>query len=380
MSYSHYRQNTPGWGTNPQFTQPLAPTFQPQPQWSGSDFYNAHAVNPDPSLYDHAWNNVRQYSGSSSELGVGVHEAKVHHKRAYGGLGDLNELSRFPENLGHAAAYEAYRTWIHNSSMYEPLSGDMERQREGLIGLAVAEASRLLQFTNRSMDPYARTSASDAAAATASILFQRKYREREEGEYHRSRSRTRRGSIGSYDEQYASDNFLTLPSGHRSRSRQRSLSPMMYPSSQLPGSTAPMGASSVFSTGPTYPTGTPYPSQSQLPPYNQSSPYLGQYGSVPNQAYGSLSNNYAMPVAQSYSVPALVPAGTRQRSVSMSVPGYGVAQPQVQYAGAVPVQYVHARQPQTIIVGSGHRKHHHHHHSKKSKRSRSIDYPRHSRY
>jgi len=44
-----------------------------------------------------------------------------------------------PEELGHAAAYEAYRTWMHNSSIYEPLSGDVERQREGLIGLAIAE-------------------------------------------------------------------------------------------------------------------------------------------------------------------------------------------------------------------------------------------------
>lgn len=44
-----------------------------------------------------------------------------------------------PAEIGHAAAYEAYRTWIHNSSIYEPLSGDIERQREGLIGLAIAE-------------------------------------------------------------------------------------------------------------------------------------------------------------------------------------------------------------------------------------------------
>lgn len=52
------------------------------------------------------------------------------------------ELSRMlPEDIGHAAAYEAYRTWIHNSSIYEPLSGDTARQREGLIGLAVAEGN-----------------------------------------------------------------------------------------------------------------------------------------------------------------------------------------------------------------------------------------------
>jgi len=44
-----------------------------------------------------------------------------------------------PNELGHAAAYEAYRTWIHNSFIYEPLSGDIERQREALTGLAVAE-------------------------------------------------------------------------------------------------------------------------------------------------------------------------------------------------------------------------------------------------
>ena len=49
-----------------------------------------------------------------------------------------------PEDIGHAAAYEAYRTWIHNSSIYEPLSGDIARQREGLIGLAVAEGNFLI--------------------------------------------------------------------------------------------------------------------------------------------------------------------------------------------------------------------------------------------
>ena len=44
-----------------------------------------------------------------------------------------------PEEIGHAAAYEAYRTWIHNRSMYEPFVDDIERQREALTGLAVAE-------------------------------------------------------------------------------------------------------------------------------------------------------------------------------------------------------------------------------------------------
>ena len=55
-----------------------------------------------------------------------------------------------PEEIGHAAAYEAYRTWIHNRYMYEPLSGDRERQREGITGLAVAEGmlNVSIQFRN----------------------------------------------------------------------------------------------------------------------------------------------------------------------------------------------------------------------------------------
>lgn len=92
-----------------------------------------------------------------------------------------------PAEIGHAAAYEAFRTWIHNSSIYEPLSGDISRQREGLIGLAVAEgkfihssqrrvtyviaATRLLPYAGRHMDNYARRAASEAAAETASVLF-----------------------------------------------------------------------------------------------------------------------------------------------------------------------------------------------------------------
>jgi len=54
-----------------------------------------------------------------------------------------------PSEIGHAAAYEAYRTWIHNSSIYEPLSGDIERQREALTGLAVAEGTNPHSPTQR---------------------------------------------------------------------------------------------------------------------------------------------------------------------------------------------------------------------------------------
>lgn len=44
-----------------------------------------------------------------------------------------------PTEIGHAAAYEAYRIWVNNSSAREPLVGDIGKQREGLIGLAIAE-------------------------------------------------------------------------------------------------------------------------------------------------------------------------------------------------------------------------------------------------
>lgn len=105
---------------------------------------------------------MRDYSsGTRGGVGVGLHEARHWHRRAYGGQvidpslvlnhvsenksplqGELNMM--LPTEIGHAAAYEAYRTWIHNSSMREPLSGDNERQREGLIGLAVAEGRLFL--------------------------------------------------------------------------------------------------------------------------------------------------------------------------------------------------------------------------------------------
>lgn len=59
--------------------------------------------------------------------------------------GEINQM--LPSEIGHAAAYEAYRTWIHNSSIYEPLSGDIERQREGLVGLAVAEGKSIFSIS-----------------------------------------------------------------------------------------------------------------------------------------------------------------------------------------------------------------------------------------
>jgi len=78
------------------------------------------------------------------------------------------------QELGHAAAYEAFRIWIHNSQLYEPLSADPLRQREALVGLAVAEAMRLYQQSPMAMamDSLGLYPAVEAAAATAAMLFQ----------------------------------------------------------------------------------------------------------------------------------------------------------------------------------------------------------------
>ncbi|KAJ7928605.1 hypothetical protein B0H13DRAFT_2248412 [Mycena leptocephala] len=379
MSYNYYQQNVPGWGTNQlQFGQPPAPNFQPQPNWGGMDFYNAHAVNPDSSLYDNAWNNVRSYSGSTLEQGVGMHEAKHWHRRAYGGLGELGQMQ--PAEIGHAAAYEAYRTWIHNSSMYEPLSDDVERQREALTGLAVAEASRLLQFSNRSMDHYARTAASEAAAATASIIFHHvrlfllpscsvpnfyQSRERDEGEYHRSRSRSR-ARHGSFSSSYDDDDPTrqTCVPHLVSRDIAHTLVTDRIRRTQMAGSMSSNVA--PIAMPPSMPSG-----------YAAPGGYGASYG-APMQLHGQSSSSYGsstgMPMAVSQSYTGVPMMGHRQRSTSMSIPYTQAQYPRVQYVQGQQYMMPHSvPQPTTIIVGSGHRKH-----RKKSKRSRSIDHARYS--
>ena len=107
-----------------------------------------------------------------------------------------------PNEIGSAAAYEAYRSWKHHAMLYQPLGGDSTREREGLVGLAVAEgtffffrnrlsfglslrivglssepdhftASRLWNYSGRPMDTFAIRHAMEAAASTASMLYYR---------------------------------------------------------------------------------------------------------------------------------------------------------------------------------------------------------------
>ncbi|KAL7281091.1 hypothetical protein ACG7TL_004395 [Trametes sanguinea] len=168
MAYQYYQTSLPGWGTSQfQFGTPWAPSFQPQPSWGGLDFYNAHAVSPDPSLY----NSVMARAPEFGAMGIGHRHARHWHRLLYSGLTSLTQA--LPNDIGAAAAYEMYRAWKHNSFLYEPLSADRTQQREGLIGMAIAEATRLWQYSGRPMDTYGQRAACEAAAAVASVLADR---------------------------------------------------------------------------------------------------------------------------------------------------------------------------------------------------------------
>ena len=67
--------------------------------------------------------------------GVGLNEARHWHRQAYGGFGDVRSLT--PREIGHAAAYEAYRLWVHRQ-MGDPRA-DFGQRREAFLALAVAE-------------------------------------------------------------------------------------------------------------------------------------------------------------------------------------------------------------------------------------------------
>ncbi|KAI0250168.1 hypothetical protein BJV78DRAFT_1283469 [Lactifluus subvellereus] len=165
MAYHYYRNNVPGWGTQQfQLGAPPLPNYQPQPTWSGLDFYSAHAMGGDPMLYQNTMSRFSSWYG-----GVGKMEARYWHRHAYGGLGEITRM--LPQEIGAAAAYEAYRQIKYGTSMYQFLYSDYEQQREALRGLAIAEVVRLWQDTGRMIDQYGLQVACDAAAATADSII-----------------------------------------------------------------------------------------------------------------------------------------------------------------------------------------------------------------
>lgn len=180
MAYYQYYQSQPNYGTSAyQVVMPPTPSYQPQPSWTGSDYYRAHAgygggvggasyddgldvsrrgVSPpvDSGIFDWVWSRMKSIVGGG---GVSRDEARHWHKRVYGGMVsflsdlflvhplislatqvDITQL--LPAELGGAAGYEAMRLWEHHNSVYRsPLMDDREREREALVGLAIAEGN-----------------------------------------------------------------------------------------------------------------------------------------------------------------------------------------------------------------------------------------------
>lgn len=141
MSYLDYYRSGPNWASaNWQSMNPPAPAFQPQPGWGGLDFFRAYSGLNDPSIYNYGLNRAQGLFGQPVNTmgGPSMLEAKVLHRRAYGGLGDIMVMA--PMEIGAAAAYEVWRNWRYNYGILaQPLSGDTESQREALVGLAIGE-------------------------------------------------------------------------------------------------------------------------------------------------------------------------------------------------------------------------------------------------
>lgn len=167
MSYPYYRSTLKGWGSNQlQFGRPPPIQFQPQHSWGGYDYFRAHASHIDPAIFNQVYSRI--FNADVGPVGVGINEARIWHRRGYGGLCAINALS--PQEIGYASAYEAFRFWIHNIALYEPFGADIERQKEAFTGLAVAEAIRMYMISSPA-DTDGCIPACEAAAATALHIF-----------------------------------------------------------------------------------------------------------------------------------------------------------------------------------------------------------------
>jgi hypothetical protein len=91
------------------------------------------------SLFDNLWGRFKSAIGWTTQ-GYSRQHAKQIYRSVYGGVADLLEVS--PEELGAAAGYEAIRLWEYQHNQYQmPLNPDLEREREALAGLAIAEGT-----------------------------------------------------------------------------------------------------------------------------------------------------------------------------------------------------------------------------------------------
>ncbi|KAL4243920.1 hypothetical protein ABKN59_010612 [Abortiporus biennis] len=385
MAYRYYQTAYPGWGTSQvQLGAPPIPNIQPLSSWNGSDFYNAFAVNPDPSLYYSITSRLREFAATG---GAGLHEARSWHRRIYGGVVPLTQA--LPVDIGAAAAYEAYRVWRHHHNvMFAPLNGEIEREREGLIGLASAEATHLWQYSGRPMDTYGLRDALESAAQTAMRISYRVLGEERDAYLSRRDSISSSGYSSSYG---GSEEDLYRPR-HKHRHRRHSSigsAPIIIGAAPQGGSpylgapgVPPMGMpgapGTVYGNGyPGYPGGglpgsypgsysttmlnaNPYIGGNVTPnPYGATltvPPPAGYGGGVPMTGGASPYGGMGYPAA-GYATPGYATPG--YATTGYATPGY--ATPGAGYYGQP------SAQGQTIIIPSSRSRrsstsgHHHHH-------------------
>lgn len=260
-----------------------------------------------------------------------------------------------PQEVGYAAAYEAYRQLKYSGNVYNNLYTDNERQHEALRGLAVAEgvslsivpffltphviyhftkAARLWQDVGRGYDQFGLQTACDAAAATAgNISIEREMEESQGYGSHGGGSfRNRRSSFGGYaGSGYAGSGYAG--SSYGGGGSAYGGSPLML-GGNLPGT--PRAVSPI-----------PIPG----------SPYLG--GGVPYAGSGGMPGSYGSGYAGSYGAPGYDHFGLPNAGYQIGG-GYPMSAP-----GTPAAVIIH--QPE-----SRHR-HRHRHSSHRHRRHRSHD-------
>lgn len=172
MAFYSYYNTLPSWGTSQfQPIPPPTPRYRPLSSWTGNDYFAAHSGTRDNTVFDYVWYKMRDFVMGT---GYGRNHAFRWWKRLYSGL--ATPASLLPKEIGAAAGYEAIRIWeTHNGIYAAPMNADQEREREALVGVAAAEATRLWAYTGRPQDKWGRLEASETAAATASRIFLQEY-------------------------------------------------------------------------------------------------------------------------------------------------------------------------------------------------------------
>ncbi|KAF7792363.1 hypothetical protein EIP86_003399 [Pleurotus ostreatoroseus] len=337
--------------------------------------------------------------------GYDIRDAKVWQRRVLFVDEQVNLAEVLPGEIGAAAAYEAYRMWKHHRGLlFEPLGGATEREREALIGLATAEATRLWAYSGRAMDTYGQRDCLESAALTASRIAASMMYSQGLGGY---------GSSGyGYGDTY------------RGRRYSNASQPIViqapntgYPGSApmpIPGSGIGAGIGSVGSGiggvgggmgggfGAGYPGSSPYSGSISGSPYAPAGvpAYADSAARGYPGSYGSAGGGFVAPSLSSRRSPSpfMQPAGLAGTSPYMGAaqpysssyggtygqPGYGQSQPGGVYTvSASGTTSIPAPPGSTIIISTKGRsrrdssggRHHHHHHGLGGgiRRARSAD-------